>query len=210
MKTIELKLYEFSELSEDAQQNAISNLDTDNHAEYLAHEVKDTLDAFCAIFPIKWISFDIANCDYSVKFTGEDEHKNLTGIRLLKHLENNYFPQLRKGNYRTYKGNSKHLCIKYTKLNNGNTYGAFYSRIFFNYECSLTGMCFDSYILDTLLQFRNNPKNVDFEELLTDCVFNLLKGVRIDLEYYESEEFKREELIQLDNLYTEDGEQYNA
>ena len=130
MKTIELKLYNFSELSEEAQQVAIENFDLTYQMEFYFDEALQTLEAFQRIFPIKYTEIDYVYGKAYGKYIGDENHRNLSGIRLLKLLENNYFYYIRKGKYRSTKSTTKHSCIKVKTLSNGNAFSAFYSRIF--------------------------------------------------------------------------------
>jgi hypothetical protein len=95
MKTIELKLYEFNELSEDAKQKALEKIDLSMDMEFYLNDADKTLKAFQRIFPIEWKEIDYTNGQSYSKYVGEDNHKNLSGIRLLKLLENNYLHYIR-------------------------------------------------------------------------------------------------------------------
>jgi hypothetical protein len=210
MKTIELTLFNFDELSEDAQQTALDNVDLSMETEFICEDVQNVLDAFCKIFPVEWKEYDIFNAHFRLKFTVDNDVLKLSGIRLLRYLENNYLPQIRKGKYRSTKTTSKHPCLTVTKLLNGRTFSAFHSRIFFEYDnCPLTGMCMDYHILEPILKFRKEPKNIDFEELLNNCFCSLIFAARKDAEYFETYEAKREIIASNSYTFTEDGELYH-
>jgi hypothetical protein len=210
MRTIELTLFNFDELSEDAQQTALDNVNLSIETEFISEDVRSVLDAFCKIFPVEWKEYDIFNAHFSLKFTANDDVLKLSGIRLLRYLENNYLPQIRKGKYRSSKTTYKHPCIKITKLSNGRTFSAFHSRIFFEYDnCPLTGMYMDYDILEPILKFRKEPKNIDFKELINDCFYSLIFAARKRAEYYETDEAKREYIASNAYVFTEDGEIYH-
>ena len=53
MKTIEINLYSFNELSEGAKQTAIENYRSEAHDIYWSDENRQTMETFAEIFPIK-------------------------------------------------------------------------------------------------------------------------------------------------------------
>jgi hypothetical protein len=210
MKTLEIKLYEFSELSYEVQQVAIENLDLTYNMEFSCDDALETVKAFQLIFPIEYTEIDYTYGKAYCKYVGEENHRNLSGIRLLKLLENNYLPDLRKGKYRSTESTTKHPCIRVKKYANGNTFSAFYSRIFFEYDnCPLTGMCYDYDILKPILNFRKNPSDsITFEELLQDCLTSLAKALEREYDYINSDEAKIQHLIDSDMQFLECGEIY--
>lgn len=210
MKTIELTLYEFSELSHEAQQVAIANLDLNYEMEFIWQDTLETIKVFQRIFPIEYQEIDYTYGNASCKYVGQENHRNLSGIRLLKLLENNYLPDIRKGKYRSTNSVAKHPCVKVTTYKNGNTFSAFYSRIFFEYDnCPLTGTCYDYDILKPILDFRKNPNDsITFEELLQDCLVSLAKALEREYDYINSDEAKIQHLIDSYMQFLESGEVY--
>jgi hypothetical protein len=210
MKTLELNLYDFSELSEEAQQVALENVDITDNMEFYADDALETVKEFQRIFPIEYTEIDYTYGKAYSKYVGEENHRNLSGIRLLKLLENNYLPYLRKGKYRSTQSTTEHPCIRVKKYDNGNTFSAFYSRIFFEYDnCPLTGMCYDYDILKPILDFRKNPlDSITFEELLQDCLISLAKSLENEYDYLASEEGKKQHLIESDTQFLESGVEY--
>jgi hypothetical protein len=210
MKTLELTLYEFSELSHEAQQIAIANLDLTDDMEFSCDNALETIKAFQRLFPIEFIEIDYTYGKAYGKYVGEENHRNLSGIRLLKLLENNYLHYIRKGKYRSTNTTTKHPCVKVTTYKNGNTFSAFYSRIFFEYDnCPLTGMCYDYDILKPILDFRKSPTDsITFEELLQDCLTSIAKSLEREYDYLNSDEAKIEHLIEADMQFLECGKVY--
>jgi hypothetical protein len=209
MKTIELTLYQFSELSYEGQQVAIENLDLIYNMEFSCDDALETVKAFQRIFPIEYTEIDYTYGKAYAKYVGEENHRNLSGIRLLKLLENNYLHYIRKGKYRSTNSVAKHPCVKVKTLSNGNTFSAFYSRIFFDYDSNLTGVCYDYDILKPILNFRKNPSDsITFEELLQDCLTSLAKALEREYDYINSDEAKIEHLIESDMQFLECGEIY--
>jgi hypothetical protein len=210
MKTLELNLYDFSELSEESQEVALENVDITDNMEFYTNDALETVKAFQRIFPIEYYEIDYTYGKAYSKYVGEENHQNLSGIRLLKLLENNYLPDLRKGKYRSTKSTTKHPCITVKKYANGNTFSAFHSRIFFEYNCPLTGMCYDYDILKPILDFRKNPSDsVTFEELLEDCLISLAKSLEREYDYLTSDEGKKEHLLNSDTQFLESGLEYD-
>jgi hypothetical protein len=210
MKTLELNLYDFSELSEEAQQVALENVDITDNMQFYADDALETVKEFQRIFPIEYKEIDFTYGKAYGKYVGEENHRNLYGIRLLKLLENNYLPDLRKGKYRSTESTTKHPCIKVKKYANGNTFSAFHSRIFFEYDnYPLTGICYDYDILKPILDFRKNPQDsITFEELLQDCLISLAKALKREYDYLNSDEAKIQHLIDSDMQFLECGEIY--
>jgi hypothetical protein len=199
MKTLELKLYKFDELDEETQDELIKK-EREHLYKWVCRygydwedEGKDSLDAFCKIFPVEWTQFDVQNTDIDFKITCDDEIKSLSGFRLQKYLWNNYRRDIYKGKFYwrgTLKGKSRHSKIQLVGMN-----------------CNLTGYCVDDDLLKPIYDFLDsrNPKG-DFEDLLGDCLHAWVKGQCDELEYSYSEEKAREELIEAGEVYTEKGE----
>jgi hypothetical protein len=210
METIEIELYNFSELDENAKKKALDNTDLSNDIEFYWQDAENTLNAFQKIFPIEWNEIDYINGYSHLKYIGEENHQYISGIRLLKLLENNYLPYIKKGKYRSTESSLMHPCLVHKKLSNGKIFHAFYSRIFFEYDnYPLTGTCYDLYLLQPILDFRKNPKHsINFEELLKDCLTSLAKALQREYDYLASDEAKIEYLEDNDLQFLENGQQY--
>ena len=210
MKTLELNLYDFSELSEESQEVALDSLNLDYQMEFYWNDALETIKEFQRIFPIEYYEIDYTYGKAYSKYVGEENHRNLSGIRLLKLLENNYLHYIREGKYRSTQSTTKHPCITVNKYANGNTFSAFHSRIFFEYNCPLTGMCYDYDILKPILDFRKNPSDsVTFEELLQDCLISLAKSLENEYDYLTSDEGKKEHILNSDTQFIESGLEYD-
>src|SRR5690554_5862974 len=100
MKTIEVKLYQFAELSEEAKQQAIDDKRNSINHDFIMEEARETLNKFCNIFSIQWDSIDYLNPGYnSFKINIDDTIKELSGLRLAKYIWNNYKHDIFKGKY---------------------------------------------------------------------------------------------------------------
>jgi hypothetical protein len=86
MKTIEIKLYQFSELSESAKQKAIENYRNDNTNEdysYLYGEAHESVKAFHNVFGTNEGNRSWSTCRFDHI---DDNILELTGLRLRKYL----------------------------------------------------------------------------------------------------------------------------
>jgi hypothetical protein len=178
--------------------------------EFYTNDALETVKEFQRIFPIEYEEIDYTYGKAYSKYVGEENHRNLSGIRLLKLLENNYLHYIRKGKYRSTESTTKHPCIKVKKYANGNIFSAFHSRIFFEYDnYPLTGMCYDYDILKPILDFRKNPSDsITFEELLQDCLISLAKSLEREYDYLTSDEGKKEHILNLDMQFLQSGVEY--
>ena len=100
MKTIEIQLFKFSELSEDAQKKAIDHFRESDNDFWFIEEANETFKKFADLFSIKWREIDYEQPyrnNYSINLS--DDIKGLSGIRLMKYIWNNYKNDLFKGKY---------------------------------------------------------------------------------------------------------------
>lgn len=212
MKTVEIKLFTIKELSEESQQKAHGDFLSEDHY-FWSHENNDTLKAFCDIFPVKVKDYEYGYRNYiNFTFTAEDEIENLSGIKLLKYIYNNYESFLFKRKfYKTIKNHEiKHPCIKHEKLSNNNIFSAYYSRILKDISCVLTGYCIDDDILLPIYDFLKNPnKHTSFYDLIKDCLESWIQACNRDYEFSCSLEYFIEHSEANEYLYTEDGKFYS-
>jgi len=221
MKTIEIQLYKFSELSETAKQTAIENYRNKNDEYFWADENRATMETFAEIFPIKVTNWSYGGRGEGVSFhfTADDAIENLSGVRLSTYLWNNYKTELFKGKY--YHSQSfgltdkklKHKRVKSIEITNncpnkGKFSNSYYSAIQLETCCVLTGYCMDDDILQPIYDFMNKPTAQNFNELLEDCFNAWVKSCNDDADYQISEEFISEELENNEQYFTEDGKLY--
>lgn len=174
MKTVQLEIYQFDELSKRAKGEAIEKLRErfGYYCEDVLDEAKETAKVFCDKFRIRtgrngWL-------DYR-----NHQNKELTGLRLRIWLINNHGSLF-------YRRKSK-----YTK-----TCKWRYSKVFWEHAtCPLTGVYFDDEVLKPLYSFVHNYRGVKNAEYLTldDLFMNCLESLRVAIEnevdYRKSEEF---------------------
>lgn len=194
MKTIEINLYSFDELSEQAQQRALADYTSD--MEYFwTDEWFETIKKGLEFFGWRLKDWSIALGPYPDRgeFTSIENENNplsswednpieeLSGVRLWKYLMNNY---------------SEYYCKYQKKMRNT-----------FDWNCPFTGYCGDETFLDPVRRFLKNPSNATtFRDLMEDCVQNAINGLHQDCEYQESVEAFKDTCDANDYYFTEDGE----
>jgi len=161
MKTVELKIYSFDELSESAKQKAIDN----NRPEeiFWSEENRETMEKFAAIFPItvKDWSYGGPGSGVSFSFDETDEIEELTGWRLATYLWNNYRKQIFQGKYygRLSPTDAKGNKIEVSKAHPiGQRHVIRHSRIILQTSCVLTGYYMDDVILEPIYSFLGKPQ----------------------------------------------------
>ena len=138
MKTIEINLYSFDELSDKAKENAMNKYYENEDFYYIWEEAHETVKEFCDKTIIKtsnnsWLEPNFNNID--------DDIINLKGVRLMKYFINN-FDFLYKPKYlKSYDEHKTHRMIKNKiAINTGNKYSLAYSNIQKETSCNLTGV----------------------------------------------------------------------
>jgi hypothetical protein len=199
MKTIEISLFKFSELSGPAQQKAIDKWrnDEQNYQPFYIDDANNSFEEFAKLFNIKWRSIDYQETyrnDYS--FSNVDDNvRQLSGQRLATWLWNNHKTDLFKG--KIYWTNGYHKK-RVSRIIIDEPYN----------HCVLTGVCYDNDVLGPIYDFMNKPTNDDFEDLINDCIHSLCKSVSDEIDYNNSDEAITENLIANDYDFTEEGEMY--
>ena len=197
MKTITIKLFKFSELSESAQLKAI-NSHTLNSDHILEAAIATTKE-FCKAFEIDWSLS--RSPDGFQPADNYDVFYSLSGFRLRTYIINNFSNILYKG--RLYAGlvgvNKSWRPIKRT------------SKVFFEKNYNLTGTGFDVDILGPIFDFISNTNNsTNLADIFCNCFENLNRSVSCEIEQLNSRESIRDDLFQQDHFdFLEDGTLYN-
>ena len=210
MKTIKIQIYSFDELPEEAKQTAIENQQEANQEHtWFMEEAGETLKRFCKIFDIDYSNIDFLETGRNqYKLNHSEEVRELTGVRLLKFIWNNYKKDIYKGKYYSLWSKTE---LSYKHHENGfPVLKHRYSKIMIEADnCPLTGVCYDFSILDPMLKFLAQPTtSMNFEELLDECIGSLCEAVQREFEYNTSEEGAREFLNGQDYEFTADGKIY--
>ena len=209
MKTIEVSICSFAELSPKAQQTAIDNyrgrgIDTS----YNWDEAHKSVKAFHELFGTKsghrsWLDFSTSNIDNNIL--------ELKGLRLRTYLVNNFGWKLWKGKYFSLWSKTE-KSFKYHK-EGFPVLKSRYSKVIKDNQCNLTGVCWDMDLLNPFYKFINDYREFPsadhqtFEDLIRYAFDDLKKTLESEDEYRSSDEAIREELENQDNEYTEDGEE---
>lgn len=201
MKEITMKVYQFGELTQDAQQHVLDERYENSYWPF-TDDTNDVLSAFEQIFDISVDfvgGYNAYDNNFILRTNFEYDEEEFTGIRLLKYLQNNYMRYLTKP------------LVRYSKnyLNNG--YKIYYSKVFSVVgECPLTGYFLDSDIIDPIIKFVKQPtNNITLHELLCECVANYLKVAQKDFDDYYSKEYAQEDYNERGTLFFEDGTIYD-
>ena len=214
MRTIEVCLYKFDELSEEAKENALSNITIDNSFWY--NEAHKTVEKFHDVFGTRegyrsWLDIRTEHIDSDIL--------ELSGFRLQKYLWNNFGSELFTRKYLKHgelvdAKKPSHRMMKQRLIttkcpNQGKWSISYYSNIQRDNSCVLTGVCYDHDILDPIYKFlelRNFDRAPNFEGLLEDCVHSLRKSLESEDEYNETDAAKIEHININNYEFTEDGE----
>ena len=186
MRTIEVTVYKFDELSEKAKNKALSA-----HCENIDYpwssENEQTLNSFADIMPVKVKNWSYGGRGEGVYFDFTDTNlEELKGNRLRTYIINNYHDLLfERKPYGKYTKNEITGKWSYKRR----------SAILYTESLSpLTGYCVDEGILSPLRKFVTNPgelkhfKSTTFKDLMEDCFSEWVKECSDDYEYYFSEE----------------------
>lgn len=190
MKSI--NIFSFSELSDSAKENALNQLRSlDYYDNY--DEITASWDKFTEVLPN----------DYTDYY---DEIMNLSGVRLLKYLWNNYKNVLYKGRYYRVKGKVK----PHKRIKTSGNFQAYYSAIQLENDCPLTGCTYDMEILDPIYSFMAKPDNTSFKTLIKRCTRAYEKAIEAEEEYSQSDEYLSEMAEANDYTFFESGKICNA
>lgn len=203
MKTIEIKLYSFSELSKEAQNKAINDFHNNQDFDYIWHEAEQTVEEFCKQTNVRtgnrsWLEFNINNID--------DAILELTGNRLRTYFINN-FTFLYKAKYlKTFTGHKKHRMIRNRTTRTGEYCSAYSNIQKERNNCNLTGVCYDEDFLAPIYNFIDSPNsNETFQDVISDCFESLRKSIENEIEYQTSSEAIIEQLNESDEDFEQDG-----
>jgi hypothetical protein len=191
MKTVEIKIYGITELSEDAQQTALNKWCEIGDYPFENENVA-VIEEFCNEFELSY-SFHRDSVNVTVNNEPQEE---ITGHRLAKYLWNNFEHILYTGKYYS----------KFRKIGEG--YISRRSKIL-KEENTLTGYCIGNDILQPLFKFLKEPcEQTTFKELMLECVQEWERVREGDVEFY----FSLDNFIETSEAneweYTEDGKQF--
>lgn len=227
METINLNLYKFDELSEEAKQKVIEEERWNIMGQCMnayGDDYKKTIQTFEDLTDTEiydWrVGYETYNFRFRFKYNDPIyEHpidyksniypEELCGKLLFRYINNNIMPYITKGRYFSTLG--KYVDGEYK-------YRSKYSRVMFDYKdsCPLTGACYDLYILKPMIDYYNAwctyPEDFSLEDLIRQCYDNFFDSWHEEYRYWaDNEDAIREELHHNqyeDQLYYENGDVY--
>lgn len=212
MKTIEIKLFKFEELNEEAKRKAIEQERENVHTDFIYDEAHETVKKFNNLFGTSegrnsWLESHIDAFEHNVL--------ELKGLRLRKYILNNFGSGLFKGRYKgklvdTFADGTK--IPKSDKHPIGKRHVKRYSKALKDDTCCvLTGVCYDNSLLQPMYEFlewKLRPdynKDLDLEDLIKDCFKSLEDSIESEIEYLHSDEGIIESIEAKEHDFTEEG-----
>ncbi|MDV3427882.1 MAG: hypothetical protein LIR50_12795 [Bacillota bacterium] len=198
-----INIYNVEELNKKAKEKAYYNFCKDTEYPYTNENIK-VLNAFANIFNVKidgW-NYDEINGNVDYWIDCKEEISEMQGIRLLKYIWNTYSDDIFQGKFYSTKG--------YYDKNNKYHYKYRHSKVILDNNCVLTGYYLDNEILQPIYNFLNKPNNMNFKELISECLNNWSKACMIDYKNYYSIDNFIAESNDNEREYTKDGELYIA
>lgn len=210
-RTIRIKLYKFEELSDKAKEKAIEDWRVINTDYAWTSEVRQSLEKFAMIFPVRIKDWSYGGRGEGVYFemtTNYDEIDEMSGWRLATYIWNNYRGDIFKRKYygkltETFKDGSPIPTSK--EHPTGYRHVRKDSNIFIENDCVLTGTWIDNIILGPVYKFLAKPDDTTFKDLLEDCFNEWVKGANENIEDQNSDDYITDMLISNEYEFREDG-----
>lgn len=208
MKTIEIKILTFEELTPEAQQVAIEDYRNNQTFDFVWDDAHATIKEFLDWVPMiktgrnSWLDCNLDSV--------EDKIRELTGLRLRTWFLNNFSFLYKRKYLKNFEGHKAHRMIRNKEVNRtGKKYCFAYSNIQETKECNLTGHCYDMDFLDPIYNFIAAPdKSTNFDEVIKDCFDSLRKSIENEIEAMQENEYITEEIEANDYEFTADGKMY--
>jgi hypothetical protein len=209
MKTIEVNLYKFDELSIEAKEAAIEYYRENRlDCSHIYDEARDTIEAFENHFPTnnKW-GTSMFDC-YAELNDGVEE---LRGLRLRTYILNNYGYILDKGKYygklsKKFKDGTPIPISKEHPA--GCRHIKRYSKVFVDDSCNLTGVCYDDSMLQPIynfIYFGFKNESISLLDVLDDCYKAIKEDIRSEEKYMNSDEYITEQLMEEGVIFDKEG-----
>ena len=211
MKTVEIKIFNFEELSPKAKERVIADYsDKEIDTYHIYEDAYASLKQFNKIFSLKEDTRSFLNLNTDKI---EDNILQLEGLRLQKYLYNNFYNEIfQKKIIGSFKTNQKtnHPRIKSEKLRHNNFFNQYYSKIHRENCCVLTGGYYDNEILGPIYDFLKLKTfdKTNFKELLKKCYDNLKETIEKEVYYLTSEESIKENILDNDYYFLITGEKF--
>lgn len=196
MRIEQLKIFKFSELSEEAQARAINRWNDTSEDLFWSTEIIDSLLKIFDIANIKIKDYSIgAYCRSYLNFELDDQIKQLTGARAYAWIENNLFYKLRITRADWIKNRKNYL-----------SYGKDYRQGKIP-PCPLTGYYFDDTLIDS---FKTNifDRGYNLDQCFDDLFYLTIKELENEYDYQRSKEFLADHFELNDYEFLENGKIY--
>ena len=186
METIQINIYQFNELGENAKKKALENHRENIYFMHVWSDINETivqaLKHFNATFDYNFIDFANPNLSsYAIKM--DEEIAQISNLLLHDYLCFHHEPII------------PIYQEKIVKLS--------------EFSCPFTGTCYDDDFLKPYVEFMVKPVNITFKELLESCVRSLWKVMQNEYEYMFTEEYYNETCNANGIMFLEDGRAFN-
>lgn len=197
MRTVEINIYKFGELSEKAKERALEKYNNPEPEVGIREIIKE----FEKHFNLKVESSDLERY-FRIHFYNDDDEciSSMEGERLYKYIQNNFHNTLyERKTYKIERWIRRKWRKRMSKISYKET------------ECPFTGLWLDEFLLDPIRDFmRKIEYGITWEELVERCVSNLVKNYKEYIEYLESEENFKADCECNGWEFMEDGTMYNG
>lgn len=181
-ETITYKIYQFSELSEEAKQTAVNWFRYGNDYQHVWDDIEASLIGFRDALP------------------NPPENEDLSGYRLRTWIINNFINDIEKGKY--YSTGQKWIDGKFY-------YKSRRSKIQMEICCPFTGVCYDMDILGPILDFVKDPNQCDtWDDLVRECECAAHATYDNQIEAMQEDEYCIESIEANEYEFNEDGTRY--
>jgi hypothetical protein len=179
MKTIETKLYSFTELSPEARARVIAR-EAEN-AELDCSDMTASLEAVCDACDLRLVDYSFGTYDRNHKVRVSGNAEGLEGRRALA-----WFLRV--------------------LIRHGYARPARFVEMQFPGVCGLTGVCYDDTIVETVWKALLEGDNV--RHAFDAVSYTLCRECEAEIDYLQSEEWIMETLDQSAEIYTEEGTEF--
>lgn len=203
MKTITINVFTYDELSEDAKERAYNSWLSGSRDYFWGEENRKTLEKFAEEINVNIDHWEYGGRGEGVRWSSdwdyEDEKMELSGLRLLRYIQNNWSGFLYYGRY--------YSKTRATSEPGKYAYVSRKSKVLFSREPDLTGYCIDYSICSPIYDFIKKPDNTTLKELINNCFYSWIEACNEDLEYTQSQEYFADEAEANNYEFDEDGRQ---
>lgn len=214
MRTVEISVYKFHELSDKAKQKALDKYLEHETFDYITSEATASFEVWGKHFIEYWKEINYLEPyrnDY--KANVPDGSEELTGQRLATYIWNNYRTVFYEGKYygKLVSTNKDGTPIETSKQHpTGQRHVIRHSRILIEWDnCPLTGVCYDFPLIEPFIEFMNKPNEKEtLSSLIDEAIRRLCKEVENEIEGNSTIETYADHCNANGYEFTEDGKRY--